>query len=93
MLHTKAVQPLPRLTYPMTSIMAALKQFAQAQHIGKIVLSAPAALPAAADEKHRAGKGAWIVTGGLGALGVLTGEWMVGNGAKRVMLLGRSGRC
>ena len=90
MLHARKVAPLPRLTYSMPSILVALKQFAQARHIGKIVLSSPQALPGSGQVPDKAA--AWIVTGGLGALGVLTGEWMVANSAKRIVLLGRTGR-
>ena len=35
---------------------------------------------------------AWVVTGGLGALGALTADWLVGQGQRHLVLLGRSGR-
>lgn len=34
----------------------------------------------------------WAVTGGLGALGLLAADWMVGQGRAYITLLGRSGR-
>lgn len=36
--------------------------------------------------------GAWIVTGGLGALGLLTTDFLLGHGVTDVLLLSRSGR-
>jgi phthiocerol/phenolphthiocerol synthesis type-I polyketide synthase A len=35
--------------------------------------------------------GAYLVTGGLGALGLLTADWLVDRGARRLVLAGRSG--
>lgn len=91
MLHTQQVRPLPCTTHPLPHILTALKHLASARHIGKVVVATPPALPveAAADQQQAP---AWVVTGGLGALGVLTGEWLVGQSAKRVVLLGRTGR-
>lgn len=34
--------------------------------------------------------GAYLITGGLGALGLLTARWMVRHGARRLILMGRS---
>lgn len=36
-----------------------------------------------------AGNGTYLITGGLGALGLLTARWLVGQGARDVALLGR----
>ena len=38
------------------------------------------------------GDGCYVVTGGTGALGLLTARWMVERGARRVVLLSRSGQ-
>ena len=91
MLHAGSIGPLPRLTYPLAKVTDALREFAHARHIGKIVVAAPAELPQSAAKKD-SGHSAWVVTGGLGALGLLTGQWLVEQGALRVVLLGRSGR-
>jgi NAD(P)-dependent dehydrogenase (short-subunit alcohol dehydrogenase family)/acyl carrier protein len=59
---------------------------AQARHTGKIVIvheSAPATFQALRTD------GSYLVTGGLGALGLATARWMVLRGAKRVVLVGR----
>ncbi|MBC6445973.1 type I polyketide synthase [Actinokineospora xionganensis] len=35
--------------------------------------------------------GTYLITGGLGVLGVAVAEWLVGKGARRIVLVGRSG--
>ena len=37
-------------------------------------------------------QGLWVVTGGLGALGLLTAQWLADRGRRHVCLLGRIGR-
>lgn len=37
-------------------------------------------------------QGRWVVTGGLGSLGLLTARWLAGQGRRHITLLGRSGR-
>ena len=37
-------------------------------------------------------QGRWVVTGGLGSLGMLTAGWLAGQGHRHITLLGRSGR-
>lgn len=39
-----------------------------------------------------ASTGRWVISGGTGALGALSGSWLAGAGARRVQLLGRTGR-
>ena len=91
MLASGAVQPLQSLVYDFSSIVTALRQFSHARHIGKIVVRVPPAAPAVDGGAGRPAE-AWATTGGLGALGAITAEWLVGQGAKHVHLLGRTGR-
>lgn len=93
MIAKQQVKPLPAVTYDFGSIHEALRQFSAAKHVGKIVVQLPgtAEQGSAADPSSN-NKGAWIVTGGLGALGVLNAKWLVGQGKKCLQLLGRSGR-
>ena len=85
MLARGQIKPLPRTVYPLARVTEALREFAHARHVGKIVAAAPEELP-------REPWGAWVVTGGLGALGLLTGRWLLEHSAKRIVLLGRTGR-
>ena len=36
--------------------------------------------------------GAWLITGGLGALGTIVARWLAGQGQSNIHLLGRTGR-
>ena len=38
-------------------------------------------------------QGRWLVTGGLGALGLITAQWLADRGCRHICLLGRTGRC
>jgi polyketide synthase 12/myxalamid-type polyketide synthase MxaB len=59
---------------------------AGARHVGKVVLrhERPDVLPVRAD-------GTYLVTGGLGGLGLLTAGWLVERGARHLLLTGRRG--
>lgn len=72
--------PLPALGYPMGSAAEALRQLAAAQHIGKVVVEAPAAAPCKLP-------GRWLVLGGLGALGLLSARWLASQGETRPEIL------
>lgn len=89
MLASGAVRPLQSLVYNFSAITTALRQFSHARHVGKIVVRVP---PAAAVTGAARTSEAWAVTGGLGALGAIAAEWLVGQGVKHIHLLGRTGR-
>jgi NAD(P)-dependent dehydrogenase (short-subunit alcohol dehydrogenase family)/acyl carrier protein len=59
---------------------------AQARHVGKIVLRAPAA--AGAGVRVSAGA-TYLITGGLGAIGRHTARWLVDAGARHLVLVAR----
>lgn len=91
MLASKQIAPLPTLTHPFAKIHSALRQFANAKHIGKIVVE----LAGATRDEGRGsskGPGQWMIPGGLGALGQIMAEWLAGEGHTHLSLLGRSGR-
>ncbi|KAK9803996.1 hypothetical protein WJX72_011444 [[Myrmecia] bisecta] len=88
MLAAGRVWPIQALTYDFRHIPTALRQFAHARHVGKIVVQ----LPPASHPQPSGERGCWIVTGGLGALGLLTAEWLIGDGQKHLHLLSRTGR-
>ena len=93
MLLRQQVKPLPTLVYEFSAIHEALRQFSAAKHVGKIVVK----LLAVAETSHNpstgsGSRGAWVVTGGLGALGTIAAKWLAGQGKQNLHLLGRSGR-
>ena len=79
------------LLYPVSSAATALRQFSRTQHIGKIVAHAQSAASASAGAAADF-QGLWLVTGGLGSLGIITAQWLADQGRRHICLLGRTGR-
>lgn len=79
--------PLPVRTYPLAEAAAGFRFMAQARHIGKIVFRCGNAAPPAPVR----GDAGYLITGGLGALGLASAEWLAARGAKHLTLVGRSG--
>ena len=81
------IQTLPVHSFPVAKTTDAFRFMANAKHIGKIVVNwEPAVSPAAFDEG-----GCYLVTGGLSGVGLLTAQWMVGKGARHLVVASRSG--
>jgi acyl transferase domain-containing protein/acyl carrier protein len=78
----------PRRSFPAREAVAAFRYMAQARHIGKIVLVFDDSR-AVADRAVRPDR-AYLVTGGLGALGLSVARWMVRAGAKHLVLASRN---
>ena len=85
------LQPLHHATYPLEQAESAFRFMALAKHIGKIVITQPEReLPGAERPPvHIRADGAYLITGGLGALGRLVARWLVGQGAGAVALVSR----
>lgn len=93
MLVLGEVKPLPASVYDFADIHTALRQFSAAKHVGKIVVRGPRqGVGSLQMGSNKDSRGAWIVTGGLGALGCLTAEWLAGQGWRNIHLWGRTGR-
>jgi acyl carrier protein len=77
--------PAPRVrSYPVAEAGEAFSFMAKARHIGRIAITHPAAAGfIRADASY-------LVSGGLGALGMHVADWLVDRGAKHLVLLGRS---
>lgn len=92
----RAVELLPIKTYPLSQIVDAFHFMARASHIGKLVVSmqdrAEAKLIPAQQHPTRIREDAtYLITGGLSGLGLTVAQWMVDQGAKHLVLSGRSG--
>ena len=59
----------------------------QASHVGKVVVSSPRPHLASPPSRDAAAGGGVVITGGLGALGLLTARWLAGQGARRLILV------
>ena len=89
---TGQLKPLPRKVFPMQDVVSAFRYMQQAKHIGKIVVTQPVleAPPDAQSTISFREHGTYLITGGLGGLGLLVADWMVEHGARHLILLGRS---
>ena len=90
-----ALRPLEHRTFAATAAIDAFRHMAQAKHIGKIVFSLepPGVAAAAADERGAAVRadGTYLITGGLGGLGLSAAQWLVDQGARHLVLVSRGG--
>ena len=86
------IAPLPMQLFPLEAAADAFRTMAQARHIGKIVLAppAPAATAATAATALVRADATYLITGGLGGLGIVAAEWLAGKGARSITLMGRS---
>ncbi|MBF2084367.1 type I polyketide synthase [Thermoleptolyngbya sp. C42_A2020_037] len=82
----EALQPLKHTVFEIAEAPTAFRYMAQAKHIGKVVMALPPVLP---QQPVVRPDGTYLITGGLGALGQLTAQWLVEQGAKSLLLVGR----
>lgn len=93
--HEGRLAPLPFKQFPVTEAVEAFRYFAQAQHIGKNVLSfnekeIPVGPSTEAQDLFEQ-KGTYLITGGSSGFGLEVAKWMVKLGARTLVLLSRSG--
>jgi NADPH:quinone reductase-like Zn-dependent oxidoreductase/SAM-dependent methyltransferase/short-subunit dehydrogenase/acyl carrier protein len=91
------LEPLPRHVYPLDRVSDAFRFMAQAKHMGKIVVvhsptdTSHAAVPGVGGQAVSiSAQGAYLITGGLGGLGLQVARWLVQRGARYLILMGRS---
>jgi acyl transferase domain-containing protein len=88
------LEPLPTQVFPASEAAGAFRHLAQARHIGKVILSfhEPVLTVGAAPEPtvEFARDATYLVTGGLGGLGLSISRWMVERGARHLVLVGRT---
>ncbi|WP_237743540.1 type I polyketide synthase [Pleurocapsa sp. PCC 7319] len=83
---TGKLKPLPHKVFPVAEAANAFRYMAQAKHIGKVVISMPSNGNLAIAKPDAS----YLITGGLGALGLQVAGWLVEQGAKHLVLLGRN---
>ncbi|MEP7048695.1 MAG: SDR family NAD(P)-dependent oxidoreductase [Pseudomonadota bacterium] len=77
-----ALQPLPQTLYPIEKAQEAFRFMGQGRHTGKIVLTQRVAPEVRANATY-------LISGGLGGLGLACARGLVERGARHVVLLGR----
>ncbi|MHC9295312.1 SDR family NAD(P)-dependent oxidoreductase [Mycobacterium sp. LTG2003] len=75
-------KPLPAEIYPLAEARTAFRRMQQARHIGKIVVQIPNPLQPRPDRSY-------LITGGLGAIGLHTASYLAQLGAGDIVLTSR----
>ena len=86
------LQMPPVRVFPIERAADAFRYMARAKHIGKIVISLPANDRVVNDFAAKPliqANATYLITGGLGGLGLLTAQWLVEQGARQLVLMGR----
>jgi NADPH:quinone reductase-like Zn-dependent oxidoreductase/acyl carrier protein len=87
------LRPVRHRAFPISQVSEAFREMAQGQHVGKLVVSMQDAqlrvVPPKPGFRVRA-DASYLITGGLGGLGLAAARWLVGHGARHLLLLGRS---
>ncbi|MBZ4422809.1 type I polyketide synthase [Myxococcus sp. RHSTA-1-4] len=87
-------EPLPVRVFPASDAEGAFRYMAQAKHIGKLAVSMkdPEAriAPVEADALGIRADASYLITGGLGGLGLAVARWLVERGARHLALVGRN---
>ena len=89
-------QPLAQTQFSVDDTVDAFRYMAQRKNIGKVVISIKDRETTAANEPaDQAGAvrddGTYLITGGLGSLGLQVAEWLARNGAGHILLMSRRG--
>jgi myxalamid-type polyketide synthase MxaB len=79
------LRPLPHTTFPIQEAVAAFRYMQQAKQLGKIVLRL------APTERPLDSMASYLITGGLGGLGLQVAQQLVADGARQICLTGRHG--
>jgi polyketide synthase 12/myxalamid-type polyketide synthase MxaB len=79
------LQALPRRVFPMSDVVGAFRYMAQARQIGKVVVTQEVT-PGAPEVR---GDATYLITGGLGGLGLEVAGWLTRRGARHLVLQGR----
>lgn len=95
LMETGELTPIPHKTFPVSEVAEAFRYMAQAKHIGKVIIStqdpsakvAPAVTTGAISLRS---DGTYLLTGGLGGLGLSIAKSFAHEGAGHLVLMGRS---
>lgn len=88
-------RPAYSTVYPLSDIVKAFRDMAQARHIGKIVVSmdddSAWIQRTDLDLSIVRPEATYLITGGLGGFGLTVAKWLIGAGARHLVLSSRSG--
>ena len=92
------LEPLPRTVFSYPKAVDAFRYMARRQHIGKIVLVPPGIEGGHPEPSTRqtgislpiSERACYLITGGMGALGMEVARWFIDHGARHLILVGRT---
>ncbi|MZD04071.1 SDR family NAD(P)-dependent oxidoreductase, partial [Streptomyces sp. SID5785] len=94
LVETGQFAPLPVQEWPFAQAEEAFRVMSRGRHRGKIVLTDPGSVETVTPQPLPSGRlrpdGTYLITGGLGALGLSLAEHLGASGAGTLVLLGRS---
>jgi acyl transferase domain-containing protein/NADPH:quinone reductase-like Zn-dependent oxidoreductase/acyl carrier protein/NADP-dependent 3-hydroxy acid dehydrogenase YdfG len=87
--------PINKKVFPVANVIEGFVFMARGAHIGKIVFAIDdknlSLIPIKKQEKMFDEKDTFLITGGLGGLGLELAAWLISNGVKNLVLVSRSG--
>jgi polyketide synthase 12/epothilone polyketide synthase D len=90
----KSLRPLPHRVFPVARTADAFRYMAQAKHVGKLIIamqdSEGLQLDHAARSVELDAQAGYLITGGLGGLGLAVADRLARHGARHLALVGRS---
>ncbi len=87
------LKPLPHQSFPVSRVTDAFRTMAQGQHMGRLVVSMEDPELRLVPPRHQfqvLPDATYLITGGLGGLGLSAARWLVERGARHLLLVGRS---
>jgi myxalamid-type polyketide synthase MxaB len=82
-------RPLPYRAFPLEQVVEGFRYMAQAKHVGKVVITQTEPGPMASGPANISDDGTYLVTGGLGGLGLRVAHWLVRQGGRHLVLTSR----
>ena len=89
-IEDKTFTSLPLRRFPLEHVIDAFRYMTKAKHIGKIVVTQESNSASRSKDFSFHADASYLITGGLGGLGLVVAKWMVEKGARHLVLLGRN---
>jgi NADPH:quinone reductase-like Zn-dependent oxidoreductase/acyl carrier protein len=90
-LEKGTIQPLPLQRFDRREVAEAFRFMAQARHVGKVVIAGAEECTGASRYPERGLRpdATYLITGGIGGLGLEVAGWLASNGVRHIALLSR----
>ncbi|MEY2833456.1 MAG: hypothetical protein RLZZ574_2715, partial [Cyanobacteriota bacterium] len=83
-------KPLPHTVFTQEQTIAAFRYMQQGKHQGKIIIAMNSRGHTRITPSHKTYTGTYLITGGMGAIGLQIAQWLVTKGVTNIVLLGRN---